>query len=235
MTTNENIFAVENPEQPITLFTDVKKSIKSLYTSGKPIVILDLDQTLISAEESDEFMKSANRLKADKYKSFEMEENGESFFHVFERPGLQEFLDYLFREFTVCVWTAASKDYALFIIEKFILASKPERVLDFIFFSYHCDLSSKCSKTKRTKDLSMLEEFYNIEGYKKGRMMIIDDYDDVYKSQPGECIAIYPFEFNNDGSENDKVLVDMIPKLKKAKEYILNSEGIRPADIVNEG
>jgi len=198
---------------------------------SKPTIILDIDQTLISAEPANEFDFTKNKDKMSKFRYVDME----GYYIVFERPYLQEFLDYIFKNFRVGIWTAATQSYATFITDKIILNDKPSRQLEYIFFSYHCDLSSKCSKTKRTKDLSMLEEFYNIEGYKKGRMMIIDDYDDVYKSQPGECIAIYPFEFNNDGSENDKVLVDMIPKLKKAKEYILNSEGIRPADIVNEG
>ena len=38
------------------------------------------------------------------------------YYVVFERPYLQSFLDYIFDKFNVYVWTAASKDYALYII-----------------------------------------------------------------------------------------------------------------------
>ena len=37
----------------------------------------------------------------------------DGYYIVFERPGLQEFLDYLFANYIVSVWTAATKDYAI--------------------------------------------------------------------------------------------------------------------------
>ena len=50
---------------------------------------------------------------------FSPQEKKDGHYKVFERPGLQEFLDYLFANFNVSVWTAASKSYALFIIDKY--------------------------------------------------------------------------------------------------------------------
>ena len=106
-------------------------------------VVLDLDQTLISAEDWDskDFKKHKN--KAKKFEFHDMD----GYYIVFERPNLQSFLDYLFANFNVSVWTAASKDYALFIIDKIIL-SKPGRHLDWIFFSY-CDISKKKREVPR--------------------------------------------------------------------------------------
>jgi TFIIF-interacting CTD phosphatase-like protein len=102
-------------------------------------IILDLDQTIISAESAEEYDKAKNKTKEKKF----IFHNMDNYYTIFERPGLQIFLDYLFKNFNVSIWTAASKDYALFIIDNIILQNKKERQLDWVFFSYHCDLSRK--------------------------------------------------------------------------------------------
>ena len=77
-----------------------------------------------------------------------------------ERPHLQEFLDYLFENYNVSIWTAASKDYALYIIN-YVILKEPERKLNFVFFSHHCDIAKKLKK-KSPKDLEMLEKEFNL-------------------------------------------------------------------------
>ena len=107
-------------------------------------IIFDLDETLISAISEKEF-KSKHRIHTERQNIFDKKHeyiDMDGYYHVFLRPGLQNFLDYIFENFNVSIWTAASKDYALFIIEKIILA-RPNRKLDYIFFSYHCDISKK--------------------------------------------------------------------------------------------
>ena len=73
----------------------------------KPVIILDLDQTLISAEELDNGVykyqdKYADKMK--KFKSVKMEED----FLVFERPYLQKFLTYIFDNFRVSIFIKCS-------------------------------------------------------------------------------------------------------------------------------
>lgn len=195
---------------------------------SKPNILLDLDQTLISAEPDEEydFKKYKHKAKLFEYKDMD------GYYIVFERPGLQKFLDYIFRNFNVSVWTAASKDYALFIIEKMIINGRKDRKLDWIFFSYHCDISKKLKKG--TKDLSMLWDIYKIPGYTEKNTVILDDYDEVYKTQPDNCIIAQPFEFTNEGSEYDKFLEELIPKLKKMRLSILNSENKGLTESINE-
>ena len=55
-------------------------------------------------------------------------------YRIHERPYLQHFLDFLFTNYNVAVWTAVEKDYAKFIVENFILV-KPDRRLDFVMFN----------------------------------------------------------------------------------------------------
>lgn len=188
-------------------------------------VILDLDQTIISAEADEEYDFKKNKSKAKKFSYKDMD----GYYIVFERPGLQLFLDFLFANFNVSVWTAASKDYALFIIEKIIIANHSERHIDWIFFSYHCDISKRIKKG--TKDLSMIWDEYKIPGYSKENTVIIDDYDEVYKIQPDNCIIAIPFEFTENGSENDDYLRKLQPELLKMK---LDKSG-KPASIINNG
>jgi TFIIF-interacting CTD phosphatase-like protein len=182
----------------------------------KPNIILDLDQTLIDAKSTDEY-------KTDKKKEEEYEHtNMDDIFIVFHRPHLQEFLDYLFENFNVSVWTAASKDYALFIIEKIILRGIDKRQLDYIFFIYHGEVSRKL--TNNTKNLSMLYNQFKLTNYNKNNTLIIDDYDEVYNTQPQNCIRVSEFFIEN--KKKDTQLLDLIPKLKDIKKRIENNENI---------
>ena len=96
-------------------------------TKKKFNVFLDLDQTLISAEANDEFDFNNSKEKSKKFTSYDMD----GYYIVFERPGLQDFLDYLFANFNVSIWTAASKDYAIFIIDKLYLKIQKESWIGF--------------------------------------------------------------------------------------------------------
>jgi TFIIF-interacting CTD phosphatase-like protein len=183
-------------------------------------VLLDLDQTIISSEAEDEYDFKNNKNKSKKFTFHDMD----GYYIVFERPGVQKFLDYLFKNFNVSVWTAASKDYALFIINKVILQGKKDRRLDWVFFSYHCDISKK--KKKGTKDLSMIWDEYKISGYTKDNTVIIDDYDEVYDTQPDNCIIAKPFEFVKENSEKDRYLIELTKSLRKMKS-------IKPAHSIN--
>ena len=184
--------------------------------NNRPAIFLDLDQTLISAEAYEEINASGNRFKK-KARRFNFEDM-DGYYIVFERPYLQIFLDYLFANFNVSVWTAASKDYALFIIDKFVISGKPERNINFIFFSYHCDISKKLKNG--SKDLSILWDVYNLEGYNENNTFILDDYNEVYKTQPERCIICPPFYFNDEDSEKDNFLKNLPETLEKLKKKI---------------
>ena len=62
--------------------------------------------------------------------------------------------------------------------------------------------------------------------------IIIDDYDEVYKTQPKNCVKAHPFEFNESGSEKDNFLAKLEKELKIMKKSI--EKGNRyPAVSVN--
>ena len=171
--------------------------------------VLDIDQTLIAAEVLEEYNIEKNKEKSVKFKF----ENMDDYYIIFQRPHLQKFLDYVFANFNVSIWTAASKDYALFILDKIITpVNKPERKIDWVFFSYHCDISRKIKKS--SKDLTMLWDIYRIKGYSIDNTFIIDDYDEVYNSQPNNSIIVPEFQYYDENSENDNFLKKLIKQLK---------------------
>jgi hypothetical protein len=174
------------------------------------LIVLDLDATLISAQSLEKFERDGkNKKKAEKFdKQYRMED----YYHVFGRPHLEVFLDYIFTNFRVAVWTAASQLYAISIIQNFIL-TKPDRKLDFILFDYHNEHSIK--NARGTKDLKFLETFYGITEYDD--MIILDDFEDVLSVNKGHAIKAPFFEFKKRNSHNDSWLLRVIPRLKRLK------------------
>lgn len=164
-------------------------------------IILDLDNTLICAVDLTDYEEIDFELldKSLVYKDMEV------YYRIYQRPNLDEFLDFIFKNFNVSVFTAASKDYALFIIKNFILKDHPERQIDFIFHSYHVDISTK--KYKSPKDLRLL---WNIlpSTFTPENTVIVDDLPDVKKANKQNCINIKAFDVYNEDS--DKIIPSSI-------------------------
>lgn len=135
----------------------------------RELVVLDLDNTCICAKEMDELKDVVDP------ESYEYEDL-EDLYRVFPRPGLQEFLDNLFRNYEVAVWTAADLDYALFVIDNFITCNKPERELQFIMWSDHCEYSVEKTEDEQAKQLTLLEPLYPTK-----QLVLIDDNEDVLR------------------------------------------------------
>ena len=174
-------------------------------------IILDLDQTLISAEPSKEFSFTKNKNKVKKFNFHDMI----GYYIIFERPGLQDFLDYLFKNFNVSVWTAATKEYALFVIEKVILKNS-ERKLEYVFHSEHCKYSKK--NARGPKDLNVLWEIYKLPGYNKKNTIIIDDLKEIFEIQKKNCINIKPFYFIEENSNTDDEFKKVKEKLERTRK-----------------
>jgi TFIIF-interacting CTD phosphatase-like protein len=176
----------------------------------KKHIVFDLDNTLLSAEALTDFpfTTAGMKEKAMKFAIHDMD----GYYIIFERPHVQEFLDYVFDNFTVSVWTAASKDYALFVV-KHILLTKPSRRLRYLFFSYHCKLSRTMFKND-SKNLELLRDVFDLKHeFSDNACLIIDDLAEVYDSQPHCAINIPAFEILDDGSEHDNVLMGKIKPL----------------------
>ncbi len=167
----------------------------------KTNLILDLDNTLISSQEYNTFQKN-NKMEKFIYTVMDTE------YIVFHRPHLDTFLDFVFKNFNVSVWTAGTKDYALFII-KHIILSKKNRKLDYILSRFNCNESE--FKFGEIKDLNM---FHFDKNYNKENTIIIDDNEDVIKQNKNNSIQVKPFEYTDRSSYTDKELLKVIQILE---------------------
>lgn len=188
-------------------------------------IILDLDNTIISTideTEEKEMDKTdlKNRTRLLEWKIMKWGVTDERY-KIFARPYLQEFLTWLFEYFNVSIWTAASKSYALFVIDEFILrSSENKRNLDYVLFNYHCDKSKK--KMKGIKVLSALNEIFNLN-YDLNKTFIIDDLAEVYASQPDKCFKIKAFEVSDSECEKDIELKKIMNQLDSLKKLLIKS------------
>ena len=187
-------------------------------------LVLDLDNTLISSISTREMkkIKSIDKRKL-QYKDMD------SYYRVFYRPHLKEFLDYAFENFNVTVWTAASRDYAAFIIDNILLntSSKntkgtrkkqkthPTRQLKMFFYDDNCDQSQDMYDKESPKDLKYL---YHFDGYHPCNTIIIDDLYEVYQANPKQTIRAVYFDAKKEVSEKDTFLLDAMKRLEEIKE-----------------
>lgn len=171
--------------------------------SNRLNVFLDLDNTIISSIPSEEFPFSIDNISShsDKFPLYNMD----NLYIVFERPHTQEFLDHLFDNFDVSVWTAASKSYAIFIIDK-VIYRKKNRKLKYILHGAHSKQSQQRFGTP--KQLDILWKDYKLQGVYKDNTIIIDDLKGVKSPQPCNCIRVKAFEIFT-STEPDKIIEEI--------------------------
>ena len=182
-------------------------------------ILLDIDNTLLNSQESSSFNLEYEKKKK-KYNRLRKHVI-EGYYEVFERPYLEEFLNFIFKNFNVFIWTAASEEYADFVVKNIIKNNKIKGVLH----SDHCDKSAKYSSTKSIKDLSLLWDGRNklrlrddiIKLFKKDNTIIIDDYkEEVYIKNKDNCILAPVFDYENDDCYKDEFLLNLKDTMKRA-------------------
>jgi TFIIF-interacting CTD phosphatase-like protein len=178
----------------------------------KPInAVLDLDNTLIYSIPQNKLPNKKNHLHSMKYHKMEDD------YYVFERPGLQPFLNWLFKNFNVSVWSAASPEYVEFIVKNIVENDK--RSLEYVLNSDNCEESQEIYGDKHIKNLNMLWDHYDIPGYGPYNTFIIDDLKMVSKIQPNNSVQIKSFNTNNKESIKDKELREVRKTLNKTMKH----------------
>jgi hypothetical protein len=187
----------------LVYLSNIKQKLNDISSDTKhtPLIILDLDNTCISAVKINEIDKV---LYPNEFNYIDIED----IYRIYERPGLQAFLDYVFEYYQVAIWTAAGLDYALFVINNIITKSLPERTIQFVMWDDHCSYSEKKSKQTQLKDLSLLYSLYNPE-----YILLIDDNEDVL-NQPHTINSCY-FDVTEEGSNKDRFLFDLPSMIKE--------------------
>jgi hypothetical protein len=173
--------------------------------------VLDLDNTLIYSVPFHKFPKRQSVLH-DKPHHFMDEE-----YVIFERPGLQEFLDFLFANFNVMVWSAASPEYVEFIVEN-ILMAKEGRRFEYVLNSENCEDCQDYYGEDQFKNLRYLWDIHDLPGYGPYNTLIVDDLGLVRKTQPNNSIQVKSFSTCKKDCWNDN---ELLGRVKPMLEEIL--------------
>ena len=158
------------------------------------LLLLDLDETLIHATASP--LETTPDLQFDAY-------------HIYKRPGLEQFLMNISQHFTLGVWSSASNDY----VEEIVKMITPPTIEWFMVWG-----KSRCT-IKRDYNLDTyyfekrLDKVKN-KGFKLEQIIIVDDSPEKSRSNYGNAVYIAPFE----GDKNDHELTYLYDYLLTLKE-----------------
>lgn len=185
--------------------------------SCKLNIILDLDSTLIHSVAINQ-LNNIQYYWKDKGTTLSLGD-----YVTFKRPYLEEFLEFLFKNFNVGVFTAASGDYAREIVWKFI-QHVPGRKIDFLLYNLDLENSKKIYGQESMKKLNYIWDYLNIYDYHPCNTIIIDDNLYVKQSNYYNTLSVHPFMVFENNSENDDVLLEAMEILDKIKQsYNKNS------------
>jgi len=173
-------------------------SIQNFFVSesNKPILVLDLDQTLVFT--SGNFFRGAER---------KISLDGGSFY-LKKRPHLDDFLKEAKMHCQLVLFTAAAKSYADIVVSTFEDPENP--IFTKKFYRESCTIIDD----NYIKDLAKISPDLS-------RILLIDDCKISYRLQPDNGIEVPAFDNN---TENDDCLsallpyIKQLPKLKDVRE-----------------
>ena len=159
----------------------------------KPLLILDLDETLLYAAIS----------PRDHPPDFLLAE-----YSVYRRPHLDEFLSFALANFSVAVWSSATQPYVQAAVQR-VFPSNAE-----LCFAWSCErctrrFNGELHEEYWVKDLKKLKRL----GYSLDRILVVDDSPEKYERNYGNLIHVRPFF----GDRSDMELRDLIPFLDRIR------------------
>ncbi len=160
----------------------------------RPLLILDLDETVIRATE-------------------EEPPNGFDFrafrYFVRKRPHLDTFLRTVRQWYDLAVWSASADDYAHQVVEDALGGSSG---LCFVWARSRCTLRFD----EETREHYFAKNLRKVKrsGFDLKRVLIIDDYSANVRQNFGNHLRLQPFE----GEPTDRELLDVIPFLRWLKD-----------------
>lgn len=179
----------------------------------KPLLILDIDETLIYASKEELGYKTSFKL-------------GKYF--IYKRPFLEEFINEVSKDFKLAVWSSATDDYVHEVVDKL----KPlDARLEFVWARSRCKEKFKSQVDEYGYyDPDPRNHYYFVKplkkvkrkGYELERILIIDDT--VSKSEENYGNVIYPTPFYGEEDDNELILLAKYLKTIKDEENFRDIE-----------
>lgn len=147
----------------------------------KPLLILDLDETLIFGSETELHRQADFRVGP---------------FYLYKRPLLDQFMVSVTRVYDVAIWSSASEDYVHGIAEHLLPLVGQWK---FVWSRARCiqRLNAETFQYDYIKDLRKVERL----GFDLDRMLIVDDTPSKVCRNYGNAIYVSPFEGSDDDQE----------------------------------
>jgi carboxy-terminal domain RNA polymerase II polypeptide A small phosphatase len=160
----------------------------------RPLLILDLDETMISATERQP--KTGHDFKVTGY-------------YVRKRPHTAEFLRQASAWFDLAVWSSGGDDYVAAVVAHVF---PPDAILQFVWGRSRCvaRYDGELQRPFFLKDLKKVKR----RGFDLNRVLIIDDCPDMVSRNYGNRLSLRPFE----GEDGDRELLDVLPFLEWLKD-----------------
>jgi RNA polymerase II subunit A small phosphatase-like protein len=182
----------------------------------KGLLILDLDETLIHSEEFPRTKESKEKF------DFKVHCEGDDYwFMTKKRPFLKEFIEYIFNNFDIGIWTASTRDYASLVLKNIGI---DESKLKFFYTRENCTLRLDYNTNsyygiknlQKLKKRSWAKPYTTKVGQMRelDRVLIVDDIVDTAVNNYSNLVLIKPFYFNEDDTE----LLKLISYLQKIKD-----------------
>jgi TFIIF-interacting CTD phosphatase-like protein len=160
------------------------------------LLLLDLDETLIHATATP--LGSAADFQFDAY-------------HVYKRPGVEQFLLDISRHFTVGVWSSASEEY----VKEIVKTITPATVEWFMIWG-----KDRCTiRRDYTLDQYYFEKRLDKikkKGFRLEQVIIVDDSPEKSRNNYGNAVYIAPFE----GDQQDRELTHLYQYLLTLKDAV---------------
>lgn len=167
------------------------------------LIILDLDETLIHATESELDIPSDFRFGN---------------YYVYERPHLRRFLADISKHFSIGIWSSAGDEY----VNEIVRHIKPDTV-DFVVVWGRSKCSLKRDLTFDTYCFEKRLDKLKKKGFRLEKVLVVDDSPSKSRTNYGN--AIYIKEFTGDTNDNELQflyeylltlkLVDNVRKIEK--------------------
>ena len=167
------------------------------HTVSRPLLILDLDETLVFGTEKE--LSRAPDFRVTR-------------FHVYRRPHLLPFLEYCFADFDVAVWTSAGRAYATEVVAQVF----GQRELRFFWSAERCTQRTDFNTYDRyaVKDLRKVRKL----GFPLEQILMVDDSPEKLERQYGNHIKITPFEGDLSDAELP-ALADYLRSIRQQPNY----------------
>jgi carboxy-terminal domain RNA polymerase II polypeptide A small phosphatase len=169
-----------------------------MNTSPRKLLVLDLDETLVHATETE--LEYSADFSVGPY-------------FVYKRPHLEQFLSAVLASFDVGVWTSSGEGYASQVIERLFEAGS----LKFVWSSRRCTTARDWTTGEYTsiKNLSKLKK----HGYPLESIIAVDDTPSKHVRNYGNLITVR--EFVGDRADAE------LPMLERYLQALLPSENVR--------